>query len=156
MSVWVVLFGIYSITRWNKHSVECVASVFQLRTAMVKGETGTLSLDVKTSVDKGVSSFLPVGVLLSFLILSIFCTSFKYELFLSAFFLALTETSDVLKKWLLLHRHQWDTIQVCLMSFNSFCQYLKGFIHLIQQSIASTCIEEVTRVTSAWFILLLA
>lgn len=35
----------------------CVCRVLQLRTAMVKGETGTLSLDVRTSVDKGVSRF---------------------------------------------------------------------------------------------------
>lgn len=37
-------------------------SVFQLRTAMVKGETGTMSLDVRTSVDKGVSTFVFVCV----------------------------------------------------------------------------------------------
>uniref|UniRef100_A0A8P4GH87 Calcium voltage-gated channel auxiliary subunit alpha2delta 4 n=1 Tax=Dicentrarchus labrax TaxID=13489 RepID=A0A8P4GH87_DICLA len=34
----------------------------KLRTAMVKGETGTLSLDVRTSVDKGVSTFVFVSV----------------------------------------------------------------------------------------------
>lgn len=36
-------------------SVWCLC--FQLRTAMVKGETGGMSLDVRTSVDKGVSTF---------------------------------------------------------------------------------------------------
>lgn len=34
---------------------EPVMSVLQLRTAMVKGEKGTMSLDVRTTVDKGVS-----------------------------------------------------------------------------------------------------
>lgn len=34
---------------------ECVMAVLQLRTAMVQGQTGTLSLDVRSSVDKGVS-----------------------------------------------------------------------------------------------------
>uniref|UniRef100_A0A669E5M9 Calcium voltage-gated channel auxiliary subunit alpha2delta 4 n=1 Tax=Oreochromis niloticus TaxID=8128 RepID=A0A669E5M9_ORENI len=34
------------------------SSTYSLRTAMVKGETGNLSLDVKTSVDKGVSNFV--------------------------------------------------------------------------------------------------
>lgn len=31
-------------------------AVLQLRTAMVQGQTGTLSLDVRSSVDKGVST----------------------------------------------------------------------------------------------------
>lgn len=35
---------------------ECVVVVLQLRTAMVQGQTGTLSLDVRSSVDKGVSN----------------------------------------------------------------------------------------------------
>lgn len=33
---------------------------------MVKGEAGTLSLDVRTSVDKGVSTFVFVNVLVVF------------------------------------------------------------------------------------------
>lgn len=36
--------------------IELIIVIFQLRTAMVKGETGTLSLDSRTSVDKGVST----------------------------------------------------------------------------------------------------
>lgn len=39
---------------------ECVMAVLQLRTAMVQGQTGTLSLDVRSSVDKGVSKVTPL------------------------------------------------------------------------------------------------
>lgn len=35
--------------------------MLQLRTAMVKGETGTMALDVRASLDKGVSTFVFVN-----------------------------------------------------------------------------------------------
>lgn len=41
---------------WQMSWWACDVSVFQLRTAMVKGDTGTLALDVKATVDKGVST----------------------------------------------------------------------------------------------------
>lgn len=41
---------------WQMSWWVCDVSVFQLRTAMVKGDTGTLALDVKATVDKGVST----------------------------------------------------------------------------------------------------
>lgn len=44
-----------SIMQRNQRGSERVVAVFQLRTAMVQGQTGTLSLDVRSSVDKGVS-----------------------------------------------------------------------------------------------------
>lgn len=37
-------------------------AVLQLRTAMVQGQTGTLSLDVRSSVDKGVSTDSTAGL----------------------------------------------------------------------------------------------
>lgn len=49
-----------SITQQNQRRAERVVAVFQLRTAMVQGQTGTLSLDVRSSVDKGVSEDDPV------------------------------------------------------------------------------------------------
>lgn len=42
----------------SESAVLHVMSVFQLRSAMVQGETGTLCLDVRTPVDKGVSTFV--------------------------------------------------------------------------------------------------
>lgn len=47
-------FSVFSLL-YITVSVWCLS--FQLRTAMVKGETGGMSLDVRTSVDKGVSTF---------------------------------------------------------------------------------------------------
>lgn len=45
-----------TLSEWcNQRRCECVMAVLQLRTAMVQGQTGTLSLDVRSSVDKGVS-----------------------------------------------------------------------------------------------------
>lgn len=126
---------------------------------MVKGETGTLSLDVRTSVDKGVSifvfvsvfvwvktargavlnirseirfsfSFIPVGFYCLFLyprFVSLFSLRwhvflvhlyFFYLLSTSCFSSPLTEESDVPEEWVLLHRHQWDTVQVCLIAFS--------------------------------------
>lgn len=41
---------------------QCATLVFQLRTAMVRGETGTMALDVRASVDKGVSRLVFVNV----------------------------------------------------------------------------------------------
>lgn len=46
---------ICSIMQRNQRGSQRVVAVFQLRTAMVQGQTGTLSLDVRSSVDKGVS-----------------------------------------------------------------------------------------------------
>lgn len=50
---------ICSIMQRNQRGSERVVVVFQLRTAMVQGQTGTLSLDVRSSVDKGVSEDCP-------------------------------------------------------------------------------------------------
>lgn len=41
--------------QWNRDLSVRGLCVFQLRTAMVQGQTGALSLDVRSSVDKGVS-----------------------------------------------------------------------------------------------------
>lgn len=62
-------------------------SMFQLRTAMVKGETGTMSLDVRTSLDKGVSTFVFVCVY-PFVFLIFLSTSYIVSL-------SLTEESDI-------------------------------------------------------------
>lgn len=50
-----VSIKVCSTTWCNQGRSECVMPVLQLRTAMVQGQTGTLSLDVRSSVDKGVS-----------------------------------------------------------------------------------------------------
>uniref|UniRef100_A0A8D3BRG6 Calcium voltage-gated channel auxiliary subunit alpha2delta 4 n=1 Tax=Scophthalmus maximus TaxID=52904 RepID=A0A8D3BRG6_SCOMX len=67
----------------------------KLRTAMVKGETGTLSLDVRTSVDKGVSTFVFLSVcvcwqifllcFISSVFISVVLTHLNSSLFFSVF-----------------------------------------------------------------------
>lgn len=71
----------------NQRGSERVVAVFQLRTAMVQGQTGTLSLDVRSSVDKGVSE----GHRGDFT-----CKMLHHRLF--TLFLSLAEESDVPKE----------------------------------------------------------
>uniref|UniRef100_A0A665WTA1 Calcium channel, voltage-dependent, alpha 2/delta subunit 4a n=1 Tax=Echeneis naucrates TaxID=173247 RepID=A0A665WTA1_ECHNA len=52
----------------------------KLRTAMVKGETGTLSLDVRTSVDKGVSTFIFTYSANNEVVVTVYCMSFNFLL----------------------------------------------------------------------------
>lgn len=64
---------------------------------MVKGETGMLSLDVRTSVDKGVSAFLFVKIYFLFSLFSFFFIFFLYLHFISectsCLFLCITSVS---------------------------------------------------------------
>lgn len=74
---------------------------FQLRTAMVKGETGSISLSIRASVDKGVrtNSYGHLDV-------SSFKDVWRYC------FLFSSETTSVPGQQLLLHKHWWNTFQV--------------------------------------------
>lgn len=151
---------------------------------MVKGETGTLSLDVRTSVDKGVSalfsqvcqssrrscfinkigldiifsptlchfSFYPifisseviwVQIILYCLIFScLLCFVLLLSFLQTCVSLSVTtEEGDVLEERLLLHYHQRDTVQVCLVLFSYFrdslqCLVLKRHIQYCLESIS--------------------
>lgn len=78
----------------------CDVSVFQLRTAMVKGDTGTLALDVKATVDKGVSTSSSTTIQWYFT-KDILSLSTSFMIFF--FFLSLTDQGTLPEERLLPH-----------------------------------------------------